>query len=152
MVIRVQPIEGDLSRYRVLSSDPHDDHEDEDIVQTGRVPDRVIQTSMSFLHLPVFSCSLGRQYISMASSSFALAKTRSHLRRQLRHAPALRCSGWTSSRATFSAPCQGPRQRRISLADLSTVLGGPSLRQGHQPIRRAQTVSHASLIAATHRV
>ncbi|VDB90118.1 unnamed protein product [Peniophora sp. CBMAI 1063] len=44
VVIRVQPIEGELSRYRVLSSDPHDDHDEEDIVQTGRVPDRVIQT------------------------------------------------------------------------------------------------------------
>ncbi|KZV72156.1 hypothetical protein PENSPDRAFT_371983 [Peniophora sp. CONT] len=44
VVIHVQPIEGDLSRYRVLSSDPHDDHDEEDIVQTGRVPDRVIQT------------------------------------------------------------------------------------------------------------
>lgn len=55
VVIRVQPIEGELSRYRVLSSDPHDDHDEEDIVQTGRVPDRVIQTSATFLLVLEFS-------------------------------------------------------------------------------------------------
>ncbi|KAI0304176.1 hypothetical protein BC826DRAFT_215583 [Russula brevipes] len=41
--IRVQPIAGALSRYKVTSSDPNDENE-EDIVQTGRVPDRVIHT------------------------------------------------------------------------------------------------------------
>ncbi|KAI0035678.1 hypothetical protein K488DRAFT_42843, partial [Vararia minispora EC-137] len=43
VVIRVQPIEGDLARYKVTSSDPGDDNE-EDIVQAGRVPERIIQT------------------------------------------------------------------------------------------------------------
>ncbi|KAF8484833.1 hypothetical protein DFH94DRAFT_716365 [Russula ochroleuca] len=41
--IRVQPIAGALARYKVMSSDPNDETE-EDIVQTGRVSDRVVQT------------------------------------------------------------------------------------------------------------
>ncbi len=35
---------GALSRYKVTSSDPNDESE-EDIVQTGRVSDRVVHTS-----------------------------------------------------------------------------------------------------------
>ncbi|KAI0004943.1 hypothetical protein BJV74DRAFT_315564 [Russula compacta] len=41
--IRVQPMAGALSRYKVTSSDPNDENE-EDIVQTGRVSDRVVHT------------------------------------------------------------------------------------------------------------
>ncbi|KAI0307231.1 hypothetical protein B0F90DRAFT_1807884 [Multifurca ochricompacta] len=41
--IRVQPMAGALSRYKVTSSDPSDENE-EDIVQTGRVSDRIIHT------------------------------------------------------------------------------------------------------------
>ncbi|KAI0268336.1 hypothetical protein BC834DRAFT_687638 [Gloeopeniophorella convolvens] len=41
--IRVQPMAGGLSRYRVTSSAPSDENE-EDIVQTGRVADRVVHT------------------------------------------------------------------------------------------------------------
>ena len=44
--IRVQPMAGALSRYKVTSSDPNDESE-EDIVQTGRVADRVVHTSES---------------------------------------------------------------------------------------------------------
>ena len=46
VIIRVQPLAGDLSRYSVTSSDPHDEGE-EDIVQTARVPSRIVQTSTS---------------------------------------------------------------------------------------------------------
>lgn len=45
VIIRVQPMAGELSRYTVTSNDPNDEGE-EDIVQTGRVPDRIVQTSM----------------------------------------------------------------------------------------------------------
>ena len=45
VVVRVQPMAGELSRYMVTSSDPAEDAE-EDIVQTGRIPDRIVQTSM----------------------------------------------------------------------------------------------------------
>ncbi|KAN0126892.1 hypothetical protein V8E52_000532 [Russula decolorans] len=41
--IRVQPIPGALARFKVTSSDPNDESE-EDIVQIGRVSDRVIHT------------------------------------------------------------------------------------------------------------
>lgn len=42
--IRVQPMAGGLCRYSVSSSDPRDEIE-EDIVQTERVPSRIVQTS-----------------------------------------------------------------------------------------------------------
>ena len=44
VVIRVHPMPGELCRYTVTSNDPDDDVE-EDIVQTARVPGRVVQTS-----------------------------------------------------------------------------------------------------------
>lgn len=44
--IRVQPLAGGLCRYAVSSSDPTDDGE-EDIVQTERVPSRIVHTSKS---------------------------------------------------------------------------------------------------------
>ncbi|TCD67500.1 hypothetical protein EIP91_012305 [Steccherinum ochraceum] len=47
VVVRVQPMAGELSRYTVTSSDPNDEGE-EDIVQTGRVPDRIVQTIHQF--------------------------------------------------------------------------------------------------------
>ncbi|KAL0949366.1 hypothetical protein HGRIS_009435 [Hohenbuehelia grisea] len=43
VVIRIQPMAGELSRYTVTSNDPRDESE-EDIVQTARVPSRIIQT------------------------------------------------------------------------------------------------------------
>ncbi len=46
--IRVQPIAGALARYKVTSSDPNEENE-EDIVQIGRVYDRVIHTSEFFI-------------------------------------------------------------------------------------------------------
>ncbi|EKM80039.1 hypothetical protein AGABI1DRAFT_57412 [Agaricus bisporus var. burnettii JB137-S8] len=45
--IRVQPLAGGLCRYSVSSDDP-DDETEEDIVQTERVPSRVIQTIHQF--------------------------------------------------------------------------------------------------------
>lgn len=45
--VRIQPMAGGLSRYNVASSDPHDEGE-EDIVQTARVPSRIVHTSMSY--------------------------------------------------------------------------------------------------------
>ncbi|KAI9000706.1 hypothetical protein BD414DRAFT_10534 [Trametes punicea] len=43
VVVRVQPMAGELSRYTVTSSDP-DDEPEEDIMQTGRIPERILQT------------------------------------------------------------------------------------------------------------
>ncbi|OCH94313.1 hypothetical protein OBBRIDRAFT_789447 [Obba rivulosa] len=47
VIVRVTPMEGDLSRYKVASSDPNDEGED-DIVHTARVPARIIQTIHQF--------------------------------------------------------------------------------------------------------
>jgi hypothetical protein len=44
VVIRVQPMAGELSKFTVCSSDSSDEGE-EDIVQTARVPGRIVQTS-----------------------------------------------------------------------------------------------------------
>ncbi|KAI0797051.1 hypothetical protein C8Q75DRAFT_223510 [Abortiporus biennis] len=44
VVITVQPIAGELSRYSVSSVDPSQDMEEGDIVQTARVPERIIHT------------------------------------------------------------------------------------------------------------
>ncbi|OSD04519.1 hypothetical protein PYCCODRAFT_1433391 [Trametes coccinea BRFM310] len=43
VVVRVQPMAGELSRYTVTSSDP-DDEPEEDIMQTSRIPERIVQT------------------------------------------------------------------------------------------------------------
>ncbi|KAI0050211.1 hypothetical protein FA95DRAFT_662337 [Auriscalpium vulgare] len=45
--IRIQPIAGELSRYTVTSSDPSDEQE-EDIMQTSRVPSRIVHTIHQF--------------------------------------------------------------------------------------------------------
>ncbi|KAF9006585.1 hypothetical protein BDQ17DRAFT_1302996 [Cyathus striatus] len=45
--VRVHPMAGGLCRYSVMSSDPEDDSE-EDIVQTERVPSRIVQTIHQF--------------------------------------------------------------------------------------------------------
>ena len=44
-VIRLQPLAGGVCRYKVMSADPSDSGE-EDIVQTTRVPNRILLTSM----------------------------------------------------------------------------------------------------------
>jgi hypothetical protein len=46
-VIRLQPLAGGVCRYKVSSSDPSDPGE-EDIVQTTRVPSRIVLTSKAF--------------------------------------------------------------------------------------------------------
>ncbi|KAG1752636.1 uncharacterized protein EDB91DRAFT_1103601 [Suillus paluster] len=43
VVVRIQPMAGEISRYTVTSSDPTDESE-EDIVQTARIPGRIVQT------------------------------------------------------------------------------------------------------------
>ncbi|KAH9855021.1 hypothetical protein C2E23DRAFT_725243 [Lenzites betulinus] len=43
VVLRVQPMAGELARYKVASSDP-DEEPEEDIMQTTFIPDRVLQT------------------------------------------------------------------------------------------------------------
>ena len=51
VLIRVQPIEGELCRYSVTYHNPNesssddDNHGEEDIVQLSRVPERIVQTS-----------------------------------------------------------------------------------------------------------
>ena len=44
VIIRVQPMAGELSKFVVSSSDSSDEGE-EDITQTDRVPDRIVHTS-----------------------------------------------------------------------------------------------------------
>ncbi|KAF8204714.1 RhoGEF domain-containing protein [Pholiota molesta] len=68
VVIRVQLLDGGLCRYSVGSSDPNDEGE-EDIVQTPRVPSRVIQTIHQF---GLFEFKTGRN--SLPSTPTARSK------------------------------------------------------------------------------
>lgn len=43
VVVRVQPMAGELARYNVTSS--YEDEPEEDIMQTTRIPERIVQTS-----------------------------------------------------------------------------------------------------------
>lgn len=47
VVVRVQPMAGEISRYSVTSTDPNGDPEEE-IVQTARIPGRVVQTIQQY--------------------------------------------------------------------------------------------------------
>ncbi|KAF8842701.1 hypothetical protein BDN67DRAFT_898801 [Paxillus ammoniavirescens] len=47
VVIRVHPMAGEISRYSVSSSDPNDEPEEE-IVQTSRIPGRIVQTIQQY--------------------------------------------------------------------------------------------------------
>ena len=66
VIVRVQPMAGELCRYRVTSSDPDDDPE-EDIVQTARVPGRVVHTS-AFVAISIFLTILKVNLNSCSSS------------------------------------------------------------------------------------
>lgn len=55
VVIRVRPMPGELCRYSVHSLDP-DEEPEEDVVQSGRVPSRVIQTSMCGYWMFIGTC------------------------------------------------------------------------------------------------
>ncbi|KAK7696173.1 hypothetical protein QCA50_000824 [Cerrena zonata] len=73
VVVRVQPMAGELSRYTVTSNDPNDEPE-EDIVQTGRVPDRIVQTIHQF---GLFKFKTGN--ISMPATPTASSRSRAAL-------------------------------------------------------------------------
>lgn len=45
VVIRVQPMAGELARFKVTSSIPDDEEPEEDIMQTSRIPERIVHTS-----------------------------------------------------------------------------------------------------------
>jgi hypothetical protein len=73
--IRVQPMAGGLCRYAVSSSDPTDEPE-EDIVQTERVPSRIVHTSMSQCSATVQPIkALHFQSISLACLNSGLDET-----------------------------------------------------------------------------
>lgn len=68
--IRVQPIPGALARFKVTSSDPNDENE-EDIVQIGRVSDRVIHTIHQY---GLFKFRTGKN--SVPSTPTAISRSR----------------------------------------------------------------------------
>lgn len=98
--IRVQPIPGALARFKVTSSDPNDENE-EDIVQIGRVSDRVIHTSEYYrLRMLVTSMTV-LQFTSTAYSSSVQGKIL-FPQHQLSVVLVQQYSDWMPSRATFS--------------------------------------------------
>ena len=52
VVVRVQPMAGELARYNVTST--YEEETEEDIMQTSRIPERIVQTSKLF-HTLLFS-------------------------------------------------------------------------------------------------
>lgn len=77
-VIQVIPMAGDLSRFKVSSSDTTDEDED-DIVQTERVPSRIVQTSESWNRTHPRRSSTLLQFTSLDSTSSRVIRTRDHL-------------------------------------------------------------------------
>ncbi|KAH7931234.1 hypothetical protein BV22DRAFT_1115616 [Leucogyrophana mollusca] len=73
VVVRVQPMAGEISRYTVTSSDPHDEPE-EDIVQTARIPGRIIQTIHQY---GLFKFRAGNS--SAPSTPTASTRSRAHI-------------------------------------------------------------------------
>ena len=48
VIVRVQPMAGELARYCVTST--YEEEVEEDIMQTSRIPERIVQTSMLYFH------------------------------------------------------------------------------------------------------
>lgn len=50
VIVRLQPIPGEVSRWSVRSNDP-DDQGDEDIVENAKIHERIIATSTYVVHI-----------------------------------------------------------------------------------------------------
>ncbi|KAF8138470.1 hypothetical protein EV363DRAFT_1393920 [Boletus edulis] len=73
VIVRVHPMAGEISRYSVSSSDPNDDPEEE-IVQTSRIPGRIVQTIHQY---GLFKFRTGND--SRPATPTASAKSRAHI-------------------------------------------------------------------------
>ncbi|KAF8557012.1 hypothetical protein OG21DRAFT_1596146 [Imleria badia] len=73
VIVRVHPMAGEISRYSVSSSDPNDDPEEE-IVQTSRIPGRIVQTIQQY---GLFKFRTGND--SRPATPTASAKSRAHI-------------------------------------------------------------------------
>lgn len=99
--IRVQPIPGALARFKVTSSDPNDENE-EDIVQIGRVSDRVIHTSEYYRFRMLLTNMTVLQFTSTAYSNFAREKILFPQHQQLSVVLVQQYSDWMPFRVTSS--------------------------------------------------
>ncbi|KAI6152177.1 hypothetical protein BKA82DRAFT_4108101 [Pisolithus tinctorius] len=73
VIVRVQPMAGEISRYSVTSTDPSGDPEEE-IVQTARIPGRIVQT---IHHYGLFKFRTGND--SRPATPTASARSRAHI-------------------------------------------------------------------------
>ncbi|PCH40917.1 hypothetical protein WOLCODRAFT_137069 [Wolfiporia cocos MD-104 SS10] len=71
VIVKVQPLDGELCRYKVMSNDPTVEDEEEDIVQSIRVPERIVHTIHQY---GLFKFRTGRT--SMPSTPTATARSR----------------------------------------------------------------------------
>ena len=99
--IRVQPIPGELARFKVTSSDPNDENE-EDIVQISRVSDRVIHTSEYYKPREFLSSMTLLQFTNMAYSNSAREKILFPQHQQLSVVLVQQFLDWMPFRATSS--------------------------------------------------
>lgn len=98
--IRVQPIPGALARFKVTSSDPNDENE-EDIVQIGRVSDRVIHTS-EYCRLRMLATNMTVLQFTSTAYSNSVQEKILFPQHQLSAVLVQQYSDWMPSRATFS--------------------------------------------------
>ncbi|KAI6047452.1 hypothetical protein EDC04DRAFT_2864519 [Pisolithus marmoratus] len=73
VIVRVQPMAGEISRYSVTSTDPNGDPEEE-IVQTARIPGRIVQTINQY---GLFKFRTGND--SRPATPTASARSRAHI-------------------------------------------------------------------------
>jgi hypothetical protein len=143
VVVRVQPMAGELSRYTVTSSDPNDEGE-EDIVQTGRVPSRIVQTSMSLpwtsdLVLTMF------QFINLDCLSFVRETTRCRPRQMQVHVLGQPFLIWMPSLGISSIPALVHLWATFSVAPLMDTDVLNLQQAGRQCIRKRQPRGIAAL-------
>ena len=126
VVIRVQPLEGEIARYAVMSY-PEDDAPVEEIIYTSAILDRVLQTSQSFRSSrPLLDADMLCQSSNMTPSSSKSVRSPDQARLPRAHDYVLISSASTPSRATSLAAVL-PRAPARSLHALF-LLGLPRLR------------------------
>lgn len=123
VVIKIQPMAGELSRYVVTSSDETDEGE-QDIIQTERIPGRIIQTSALNTAIVSKYNSSYKQYITMVYSSSRQGTTPDHLLPLLASGRELLSLDLKPFLGTYST--QGQDYPVTSLAALPAI-NGPNL-------------------------
>ncbi|KAH0839928.1 hypothetical protein J3R83DRAFT_882 [Lanmaoa asiatica] len=115
VIVRVNPMAGEISRYSVSSSDPNDDPEEE-IVQTSRIPGRIVQTIQQY---GLFKFRTGND--SRPATPTATTKSRAHIFSLDAISRNLFSTRPGSSKADLFGPSIGSHRRTKSSASRSST-------------------------------